>query len=382
MPYCHSAIRKMPLDKIPSKHRGLTENAFARGEMRERKALESRAEKAESVVEDVRRTLRDLLGAKGMATLREAMTTENKALRDLREPPGGLTLEFDKANQARKKKIESLIKEMGIDPERLRDVTGSFNEKLIEALEDPGSKVSPGYNLSHNLSQWLDLSPLHRYQLDWGVRPPVVPLDGWQVFGPEFTLWNRAFSRVESSGFVVTREDAIDEGLGFVAGALTMVCNDAGEFDFAEGIVDAEVVFIYEAPATGPLEVLVDATNAHGHNVLRLDNEFGFSEHWTNQRNYLSFNVYHPNVTERSLSEMSHFHREGAGDYEWSKPALTPGAHYYGHMVSNGTVAQGETCFVGVGTRSFDISRANDVGVVSQSDFGWHIRSVEIRVRA
>jgi hypothetical protein len=49
-------------------------------------------------------------------------------------------------------------------------------------------------------------------------------------------------------------------------------------------------------------------------------------------------------------------------------------------MISNGAVQQGDTFFVGVGTRTFDITRANDVGVDSLSDFGWFIRSVEVRI--
>jgi hypothetical protein len=113
---------------------------------------------------------------------------------------------------------------------------------------------------------------------------------------------------------------------------------------------------------------------------LSIRNEWGWSEHWTHQRNYLSLNVFHPNVAERSLAEMSHFHKTGAGDDSWDEPALTPSDHYYGHMLSNGAVQQGETFFVGVGTRTFDITRANDVGVDSLSDFGWFIRSVEVRI--
>lgn len=136
----------------------------------------------------------------------------------------------------------------------------------------------------------------------------------------------------------------------------------------------------YEAPATGRLEVIVDASHQFGHHDLRIRNEWGFSEHWTNQNNYLSLNVFHPNITERSLALMSHFRREGADDRTWSEDALTPGTHYYGHMVSKGAVQAGDTFFVGVGTRTFDITRANDVAVHSTSNFLWVIRSAEVRI--
>jgi hypothetical protein len=144
--------------------------------------------------------------------------------------------------------------------------------------------------------------------------------------------------------------------------------------------VDTEVVFIYVAPATGRLEVIVDASNQFGHNDLRIADEWGWSEHWTDQNNYLSLNVFHPNITERSLALMSHFRKEGNDDDTYSEPALTPGNHYYGHMLSNGAVQAGETFFVGVGTRTMDSTRANDVAVHSESNFLWAINSVEIRI--
>ena len=120
--------------------------------------------------------------------------------------------------------------------------------------------------------------------------------------------------------------------------------------------------------------------NTFGHHDLDIADEWGWSEHWTHQHNYVSLNVFHPNVTERSLALMSQFDAEGNEDRSWRVRALTPGSHYYAHLLSNGTVQAGDTFFVGVGTRTFDITRANDVEVHSRSSFQWLIRSVEVRV--
>jgi hypothetical protein len=60
---------------------------------------------------------------------------------------------------------------------------------------------------------------------------------------------------------------------------------------------------------------------------------------------------------------------------------LTTGQHYFGHLFSTGPVPAGESVTAVVaGTRSFDITSANDVEVHSASNFQWFINSVEIRI--
>lgn len=382
MPNCYCATRKLPLDQLPQKQRVLGEKAIAEHDAQERETSESRGRKADGVVEEARRQLHELLGSKKLSTLREAMQKERMAQRSLREPPAGLSFDFEKANKARKKKIDALLGKLGVDPKQLRAISRATNAKLMKVLGTPAGSVTPGFNLNQNLAKWTKLSPLHKLPLDWGVRPdsPIVEPNQWQIFGPPFILWNLAFDRVESDNFVVQREFILFESSGALGNIATMDCNDAGSFDFAHAVVDTEVVFIYQAPATGRLEVIVDAMNTFGHHDLRIEDEWGWSSHWTNQHNYLSLNVFHPNITERSLSLMSNFYREGNDDHTYSERALTPGNHYYGHMLSNGVVQEGDTFFVGVGTRTFDITRANDVEVHSRSNFQWLIRSAEVRI--
>jgi hypothetical protein len=322
------------------------------------------------------------VGAKPWAALREAMSDEREALRARREPPAGLGLDLATANRARRKKLDAAAKRLGIDPNVIRTIGAATSEKLAKALGEPGGYVTPGFNLAANLGKWQKLSSLHAFPLDWGVKPPYDPNDPaqFQLFTPPFPFWNTAYAEVESDNFRVRRDYTLNEQLGLVANIAEMDCNDAGSFDLAQAIVDTECVFIYQAPRAGRLEVIVDAMNLFGHHDLQIADEWGWSDHWTHQHNYLSLNVFHPNVTERSLSLMSQFDREGNEDATWKVRALTPGNHYYGHMVSNGAVQAGDTFFVGVGTRTFDITRANDVEVHSRSNFQWLIRTVEVRI--
>jgi hypothetical protein len=377
----YDATRKLPLDQLPRKHRVMGEKAIEAHDARERNAASARDRLVEAILDDDRKQRHDLLGAKNAAVLREAMKKERVALKHLREPPTGLTLDVEKANNARIKRINALARSLGADPRKLGSIGRAIEAKVRKVLDAPSTfdKVTPGYNLKLNLAKWTDLSPANKLPLDWGVLPD--PGDPWQVFTEPFPFWNLGFQKlVESDHFTIVREFDLFESIGVIGNTLKMDCNDADSFDVAQAIVDTEVVFIYQAPETGRVEVLVDAINTFSDNYLRIENEWGWSYHRTDQANYLSLNVFHPAVTGRSLSLMSSFIKEQVDDDTWHQTPLTAGNHYFGHMVSNGIVQAGDTFFVGVGTRTNDLSRANDEEVHSRSQFQWFIRAVEVRM--
>jgi hypothetical protein len=169
--------------------------------------------------------------------------------------------------------------------------------------------------------------------------------------------------------------------VGLVGNVCTMDCGDAGDFDYASATAESQIAFGFEAPTTGLVEVLIDAQSTIGTHDLRMEDEWGWSESWTNQSNFLMMNVLHPNVPEPSLALMSAFHADFDGDDSTQhKENLTRGQHYFAQLFSSGPVPGGQSVVVTVGTRSFDISRANDVEVHSRSEFQWFINSVEVRI--
>ncbi|HEX2063729.1 MAG TPA: hypothetical protein VHE80_04830 [Acidimicrobiales bacterium] len=127
-------------------------------------------------------------------------------------------------------------------------------------------------------------------------------------------------------------------------------------------------------------EVLVDARSNVGTHDLRTENEWGWSHHWTNQNNYLTMNVLHPNTPEPSLALMSNFYLRTDDDTNKHVENLTSGQHYYAVLTTAQPVPAGQSVVVEVGTRTVDITRANDVAVHSRTDFQWSISSVEVRI--
>jgi len=385
MPNCYYTTRNLPfLMDFSARYRELAQKAFSNQEGRRRKVNESRGQKADELMEDLRRQLHDLLGAKKLAELREAMKHERLRFRDLWQPPAGLDLDYRKENKARKRRLDALVRKLGTSPEKLRKIGRESEERLREILTAADGKVAPGYNLPKNLDKWTNLSPLHKFPLPWGtLAPDDDPSDPhrWFLFRPPFFGFLFRFVPQASDNFRADRLLFLDPSSGLVGNEATMDCGDAGDFDYASATAEAQIAFGFEAPTAGLVEVLIDAQSTIGTHDLRMEDEWGWSESWTNQNNYLMMNVLHPNVPEPSLSLMSNFYAEFDGDDSTQhRENLTRGQHYFAQLFSAGPVPGGQSVVVTVGTRTFDISRANDVEVHSKSNFQWFINSVEVRI--
>ena len=384
-PDCYWTTRNLPfLANFPARDRELAQKAFTDQEKRRRKASESRGREADDLIEQLRRQVYDLLGAKQSAELRETMKEERLRFSDLWQPPVDLHLDFRKENEARKRRLDALVEKFGASPDTLREIGRESQQRLREILTEAEGKEAPGYNLPNNLDKWTKLSPLHKYPLPWGtLEPDDDPSDPhrWFLFRPPFFGFLFRFVPQASDNFVVDRLLYLDPSTGLVGNEATMDCGDAGDFDYASATAEAQIAFGFEAPTTGLVEVLIDAQSTNGTHDLDMEDEWGWSESWTNQNNYLMMNVLHPNVLEPSLALMSNFYAEFDGDDSTDhRENLTRGQHYFAQLFSAGPVPGGQSVVVTVGTRTFDISAANDVEVHSRTDFQWFINSVEVRI--
>jgi hypothetical protein len=385
IPNCYCTARNLPfLMNFSARDRELAQKAFSDQEDRRRKANESRGQRADELTERLRGQLHDLLGAEKVAELREAMKRERLRFRDLFQPPTGLNLDYRNENKTRKRRLNALVRKLGTGPEKLREIGREYEKELREVLTDTDGKVVPGYNLQNNLEKWTNLSPLHKFPLPWGtLTPDDDPSDPhrWFLFRPPFFGFLFRFVPQASDNFRVDRLLFLDPSSGLVGNEATMDCGDAGDFDYASATAEAQIAFGFEAPTTGLVEVLIDAQSTVGTHDLGMEDEWGWSESWTNQNNYLMINVLHPNVPEPSLSLMSNFYAEFDGDDSSAhRENLTRGQHYFAQLFSAGPVPGGQSVVVTVGTRTFDISAANDVEVHSKTNFQWFINSVEVRI--
>lgn len=385
MPHSYSTTRSLPfLTNFSTKDRQAAERAFNKQEARRRKANEFRAQKADQLVDGVQRQLHNLLGARKFAQLREGIQRERLAFRDLFQPPQGLNRDYAKQHNASKQRIDALLRRLGASRQKLRKIVTAADAKLGALLIPDDRKVVPGFNLPNNLTKWTKLSPLHKFPLPWGrgqfEEDPNDP-HRWFLFQPPF------FGFLFSDDIITTGDFRADWLLhlhppsGLVGNECTMDLDDAGDWNVAHVIGEAQIAFAFTPPVAGLIEVLIDAQSTIGTHSLSIEDEFGFSNAWCNQHNYLMMNVLHPNVPEHSVALMSTMSKKtGGDDLTASQSNLTRGQHYFAQLFSSGPVPAGQSVIITVGTRTFDICYSNDMELHSRTNFQWFISSVEARI--
>jgi hypothetical protein len=385
MPNSYSTTRTLPfLPNVSPKDREVAERAFRKQEERRRKANESRGQKAEELADGVQRQLHNLLGVRKFAALREGIERERVAFRDLWQPPQGLNRDYAKHKQAAKQRVDALLRKLGSSREKLRKIRTKADAGLEELLSAYDGKVVSGFNLRNNFTKWTKLSPLHRFALPWvQALPEDDPNDPnrWFLFRPPFFGFLFSDDFITSDNFRADRLLYLHPPSGLVGNEATMDCDDAGSFDFASVAGESQIAVAFVPPRAGLIEVLIDAQSTIGTHHVKIEDEWGFSNAWCHQNNYLMMNVLHPNVPEASLALMSNLSEDTGGDDLTSdRENLTRGQHYFAQLFSSGPVPAGQTVYVTVGTRTFDIARANDMELHSRTNFQWFINSVEVRI--
>lgn len=372
------------LTTFSASDRDTAEKALGAQESRRREAFESRGKRVEQAVEDLHRQLHDLLGAGQWGEFRERIQRERLAFRDLFQPPAGPERNYANQKQEASREVDAVLAKLAGSPAKLKKIRAEFHENLDEILTPVDGKIFRGFNLSKNLAQWTSLSPLHAHPLPWGVKPPPIdPKDPhrWSLFRPPFFGFLFSFAPQATRGFVTDRTLFLQPNAGLVGYEVTMDASDPGDFGAASGTAESQIAFGFEPPVAGLVEVLVDAQNTEGTHDIDIEDKFGFSNAWTYQNNYLMMNVLHPNVTEASVALMSRASADTGGDDKHVHQVnLTRGQHYFAHLFSAGPVPAGHSVVVTVGTRTFDIARANDMELHSRSNFQWFINSVEVRI--
>ena len=367
--------------QFPAEARRSADAAAKDREKRVRKITEKRSSQAAKLSTKATDRLRRLLGDDNWADLRDLMRQERLTFRDLLQPPEGLTVSYDKLNNARKHKADAFLRSRDIRRDELAAIGTEYHEAIADVFTADGN-ISAGFHLSKNLDKWLSLSPFHDRALPWGVFDPddSQGLHRWEVFRPPFFGFNFGFVPVHNDNFVVDRIHTLNPSVGDVGISITMENSDAGDFDYASGDGFSAVAFAFVPPTTGLVEVLIDAQCVEATHRLETEDEWGWSNSRTSQQNFLMLDVLHPNVAEPSYAQMSVLDEETDDDESFLQEKLTRGAHYFAQLFSAGPVPAGQSVVVCAGTRSFDKSGTNDVSIDSTSDFRWFISSVEVRV--
>ncbi|MCK6447166.1 MAG: hypothetical protein L6Q99_12320 [Planctomycetes bacterium] len=377
--------RQLPfLESLAPKDRKRAERALESQAEKRRRAADSRATEIGRIVESVERRTHDLLGAKKLTQLRAGLACERLAFRDLWQPPKGLQRNYRKERLASEKRVDALMRKLGINRAKVRKVFEAADTKLQSLVLPDERKLARGYGVRDNFAKWSKLSPFHKFPLPWGGDLPELESDDphrWFLFRPPFFGFLFSEEFVTSDNFDADRQMILHPPSGLVGNVSTMDCSDASSFDIASVDARSEIAFAFTAPVAGLIEVLIDAQSTFDRHNFALEDEWGFSNGWCNQNNMLMMNVLHPNVPEPSFATMSNVFEETDGDdLTVGRENLTRGQHFFAQLTSSGPVSAGERVIITVGTRTFDLARANDMTLHSRSDYQWFISSVEVRI--
>ncbi|MET7806108.1 hypothetical protein [Micromonospora chersina] len=367
--------------QFPVPARRSAEAAAEERDQRLQAVTKKRSRRAAKLSAGASQRLRRLLGDDDWAELRELMRQERMTVRDLLQPPEGLTTSYDAVNRARRRKAKAFLRSRDIRREAIVAIAADYHEALADVFV-ADENVGPGFHLGHHLDKWLSLSPFHDRALPWGVFEPDDSDDPhrWEVFRPPFFGFNFGFVPVRNDNFVVDRVHTLNPSVGDVGISITMTDDDAGDFDYASGDGFSAIAFAFVPPTTGLVEVLIDAQCVEATHRLDTTDEWGWSNSHTSQQNFLMLDVLHPNVAEPSYAAMSTLDETTDDDESFHQEKLTRGTHYFAQLFSAGPVPAGQSVIVCAGTRSFDKSGTNDVSIDSTSDFRWYISSVEVRI--
>jgi hypothetical protein len=332
--------------------------------------------------------LQDLVGRKKYAELRAAIASERLALRELQQPPEGLKRDHGKDRLASKRRVDALLRRLGVNSGKVERIQNDTREKLRGLLTPAGANTVPGYSMANHGADWRRLTGLNSDVVLTVAPPPDDPNDPhrWFWYMPPYIRFAEgevgfhtdfAHYPVSGSGFVVDRE-FFSSAAGWIGSELTLDDSDAGDADWAYGWAESAIELRFNTPAAGRVEVVIQAQCLSALHEVSLVDEFGLSDAWTRQRNYLYLHV--PGDV-RSFAPMSMLPTESDGEEVAANGhSLIPGNHYFANLSSTLPVQQGVQYLVRAGSYNFANAFTNDMAVHCRSIFMWQIHSVGIRI--
>jgi hypothetical protein len=363
----YSSEHYLPYDPdIPDSARRQLDEVDGDYERRTRDDAVALAKKVNLVAERAKHRAREVLGAENWVALRRRMRDERIGFRDLLQPPAGLSADYNKLNAARKRNVQQFLTGIDVGTDKLRDIYRDASAGVRELLPAP--------DVRSGCVEWQNSERLTEAQTKPDMR------SAFQSFRPPFAGWQEGFNPFTTGAFRVSRVHIRDEFTGLAGQELRLDNNDASDFDNGWADVDTQIAFWFLPPATGAVELIVEARCGRGLHELRIMDEWGTSDSSTSQRNFLMAHVLHPNVSGPSFGLMSHFIWNTDDSDFVQREFLSPGGVFTAQLFSNGPVPANQWILIRAGTRSSDGSITNDMEINSLSVFRWIIQAVHVRI--
>lgn len=337
-------------------------------------------QEARAIVEDSRRRIVRLVGAKAYAEVKEAVRRERSALRELRQPPEGFTRDFGKDRAAAKRRVEALVRKLGIGSDKVKAIHLDAREKLRALLNPAGPGTTPGYNLAGHRDVWERVTGLKAPLTD--VVPPAIDPKNphrWFWFLPPYSQYSTYYNSWNVDGFGIDRDFFHSTG-GWIGSEVTFDDSDASEGDAAQAFAENWFALTFVPPANGRIDVVIQAECLRDNYDISMIDEFGFSSAHVLQANRLYMEVEEP-IPPTFPVVMSLVEAKTDGDdVVTSFDYLTPGHQYFASLSSIYGVGQASPVRFRIGNENTGYVFTDDMAVHCRYTFMWQIRSIGVRV--
>jgi hypothetical protein len=134
-------------DRLPIAAQRSADEALKEREQRARATSEERSRKAADIAASASDRLRRLLGPDNYADLRQLMDRERLAVRDLLQPPQGLTSSFDDVNESRRQQADAFLRSHKVNREQLAEIRTDYHVAIADVLAADDKNITTGFHL-------------------------------------------------------------------------------------------------------------------------------------------------------------------------------------------------------------------------------------------
>jgi len=197
----------------------------------------------------------------------------------------------------------------------------------------------------------------------------------WTVVRPPFPDWSWYYTGWHN-GFGFSPTLFLDSNSGNVGNDNFLFDTDASDFDHAQIEYNASIAFWYQMPANGRLDVYIEAESQEALHQLTLVDEWGVSDAFSWQENYLAVKVDGLANDPWQKALTSWFKYDGDSEGHWANTYIPHGTIWWAHLVTQNWFPKDSWVHVTAGTTSWHRATTNDMQIWSNPRFNWFIKSV------
>jgi hypothetical protein len=313
----------------------------------------------DAIRDDHRSRLAKAVGARNLQSLRRGVEADEAARRERIRPPAGPEMDLQEAEKLQKERASqsaALLRDLKVGAKTLRSENERTRRLLEELLPKPPMRDGEPVIL------------IRTEDVPEAIREGTA--NPWTSFAPPYAGWAWNYYWW-ADGFGWSGTPFVNPGAGFSGTTNSLSNGNAGDFDYGWGEFNASVGFWYRMPAAGLVEAWIQGQSAAAHHHVSLYDEWGWSDSFAYQYDYLTLKATGATPSGLATSQMSWFFESGHTDGHWDKHYLCNACTYWAHLYSDIAFPAGTWVYVEVGTRTTNSCFANDVSVYSTADFRW-----------